>query len=142
MTFTKKSKVTVYGAADSDESPSPESPRLSSIDAGEQVDMLYDASENRFPVIAHLDPGVAHCFMSPKAAEKCGVRSVNVDTDVTLRNEYTDKSIGIGIFQRKLLFPGCVNNMYAPECSPAKQNHGKSRVSVAPSRQSCRGFEN
>lgn len=82
-------------SADSGDSPSPESPRLSSIDAGKQVDMLYDASKNRFPVIAQLDTGFTHCFMSPKAAEQCGLRSVKVETDVTLGDEYTDKAIGM-----------------------------------------------
>ena len=56
-------------------------PTLSSIEAGNITSMSYNASLNGQEVVANLDPGASHAFMSTKAALSCGLSIFNSDHD-------------------------------------------------------------
>ena len=56
-------------------------PKLSSIEARNITSMSYNASLNGQEVVANLDPGASHAFISTKAALSCGLSIFNSDQD-------------------------------------------------------------
>lgn len=60
-------------------------PTLSNISKGETNDMPYNAILNKNAVIAKLNPGASHAFISRAAAKQCTLKRLpveNVETEL------------------------------------------------------------